>query len=73
MQVRGSRETLGKGSLCEKAALAIANQVEHYMYITNHLIFDLVKSCFACFVAKVSVGESVQCLEIPGSLKEVCV
>ena len=25
--VRGSRETLGKGSLCERAALAIANQV----------------------------------------------
>jgi len=27
VQVRGSRETLGKGSLCERAALAIANQV----------------------------------------------
>ena len=69
MQVRGSRETLGKGSLCEKAALAIANQVED---ITNQMIFDLVKSCFTYFVAKVSIGESVQCLEIPGSLKEVC-
>jgi len=45
VQVRGSRETLGKSSLCEKAALAIANQV--------------------------SIGESVQCLEIPGSLKEL--
>lgn len=29
VQVRGSRETLGKGSLSEKAALVIANQVQY--------------------------------------------
>ena len=38
VQVRGSRETLGKGSLSEKAALVIANQVKVPSY---HL-----KSCF---------------------------
>ena len=110
--MRGSRETLGKGSLCERAALAIANQVQQVLEFPSHPFWDVfpevwralfisvvnfVKwlisfafcplhwflllicvgnllnytSLVARFFAKVAFGDSVQSLEIPGSLKEV--
>ena len=112
--MRGSRETLGKGSLCERAALAIADQVEQVLEFPSHPFWDVclsrglegsrfisvvnfVKwfisfafchlityvstfnvgklSSYTClvshFFAQVAFGDSVQSLEIPGSLKEV--
>ena len=106
--MRGSRETLGKGSLCERAALAIADQVEQVLEFLSHPFWDVFPeiwhyssrlsillngsyhlhfvlyigfyyvgklSSYTClvshFFAQVAFGDSVQSLEIPGSLKEV--